>query len=94
MKKTILILLLISGSAFADEPVPVVPDAVQKEFERARADEHESAAAHDADVARLQAAFAAAQKACGDKFTLVRPQPHGDLICMPKAGGEHGDNKN
>lgn len=76
-------------AAAADEKkalvlAPVIPAEIQKAWERARANERETNAVHEQDVAKLEAAYQAVVGACGEGFDVQKPQRDGDLICVAK----------
>ena len=83
----IVISLFTAVSLFAADPplvekptTPTITAEMERDFERARADEAESKLWHDADAARLQAALAAIQKACPG---VQRPERGKPLVCQP-----------
>lgn len=67
-------------AAVEEAKAPVITPEIERDFERARADEQESARAHDVDTAKLQAAFAVIQKACPG---VQRPERGKPLVCPP-----------
>ena len=82
-----IVISLLAVSLFAADPppgekpaTPTITAEMERDFERARADEAESKLWHDADAVRLQAALAVIQKACPGVQRTERGKP---LVCQP-----------
>lgn len=81
-----LAIIFLALSAFAADapapPVPVITTEHQAAFERARANEAESRAVHDADTANLQAAYASVAADCGKDAHPERPDRDKPVVCV------------
>jgi len=64
----VLLSMFMARAKEHPQPEPNIPWQIQAEFERARADEGESARIHDSDLARERMWLDRAQQYCNDTF--------------------------
>jgi hypothetical protein len=83
--KKLPILILLATVAFSQSDLKPIPAEHLSAFEQARADEMESAKIHDADLAKLRAAYAVVQSDCeAQNADAQRPDRGSPLRCVPK----------